>query len=90
MAHPTPIKVLLTTTLQPLAMDLSGSLAHGVKLIDQFLHHKSRPETMAQFERQLCELLREVGRRISALRKEKRLTLEALSSGTGLNVSFLS
>jgi len=33
---------------------------------------------------------REVGRRISALRKEKRLTLEALSSGTGLGVSFLS
>lgn len=33
---------------------------------------------------------REVGRRISALRKEKRLTLEALSSGTGLNLSFLS
>jgi transcriptional regulator with XRE-family HTH domain len=33
---------------------------------------------------------REVGRRIAALRHEKRLTLEALAAGTGLNVSFLS
>ena len=33
---------------------------------------------------------REVGRRIAALRKDKRLTLEALAAGTGLNVSFLS
>jgi len=32
----------------------------------------------------------EVGRRIAALRKDKRLTLEALAAGTGLNVSFLS
>ena len=64
MAHPTPIKVLLTTTLQPLAMDLSGSLAYGVKLVDAFLHHEPTPETTVQFERQLQELLREVGRRI--------------------------
>lgn len=64
MAHPTPIKVALTTTLRPLALELSGSLAHGVKLVDQFLHHEPTPETMAQFERQLRELLREVGRRI--------------------------
>ena len=64
MAHPTPIKVLLTTTLQPLAMDLSGSLAHGVKLVDQFLSHEPSPETMARFERRLADLLREVGRRI--------------------------
>ncbi len=33
---------------------------------------------------------REVGRRIAALRKDKRLTLEALAAGTGLTVSFLS
>ena len=64
MAHPTPIKVLLTTTLQPLALDLSGSLAYGVRLVEQFLHHEPSPETMVQFERQLCDLLREVGRRI--------------------------
>jgi len=31
--HPTPTKVLLATTLQPLVGQLSGSLAHGAKLI---------------------------------------------------------
>ena len=38
MVHTTPTKVLLTTTLRPLVVQLSGSLAHGAKLIDQFLH----------------------------------------------------
>ena len=36
MVHTTPTKVLLATTLQPLVAQLSGSLAHGAKLIDQF------------------------------------------------------
>ena len=64
MAHPTPIKVLLATTLQPLAMELSGSLAHGAKLVDQVLHQEPTPQRMMQFERELSDLLREVGRRI--------------------------
>ena len=64
MAHPTPIKVLLTTTLEPLTLELSGSLAQGARLVEQFLHHEPSPETMARFEQQLAELLREVGRRI--------------------------
>ena len=37
MVHTTPTKVLLTTTLRPLVVQLSGSLAHGVRLLDQFL-----------------------------------------------------
>jgi hypothetical protein len=37
MIHPTPTKVLLATTLQPLVVQLSGPLAHGAKLIAQFL-----------------------------------------------------
>jgi hypothetical protein len=35
MIHTTPVKVLLATTLQPLVVQLSGSLAQGAKLIDQ-------------------------------------------------------
>ena len=66
MAHPTPTKVLLTTTLQPLVMELSGSLAHGARLVEQFLEHEPSPETMMRFERELSALLREVGRRILA------------------------
>src|SRR5215475_6210192 len=66
MIHPTPTKVLLTTTLQPLVMQLSGSLARGAKLIDQFLRHEPTPQQMATFERELSTLLREVGRRIVA------------------------
>ena len=66
MAHPAPIKALLTTTLRPLAIELSGSLAHGVKLVDQFLHQDCTPKKMAEFERQLADLLRDVGRRIMA------------------------
>jgi hypothetical protein len=32
MIHPTPTKVLLATTLQPLVVQLSGSLARGVRI----------------------------------------------------------
>jgi len=63
---PTPIKVLLTTTLQPLTMELSGSLAHGARLVEQFLEHEPSPEKMMRFECELGALLREVGRRIVA------------------------
>jgi len=66
MVHTTPTKVLLTTTLQPLVVQLSGSLAHGAKLIDQFLHQEPTPQKMATFECELSTLLREVGRRVMA------------------------
>src|SRR5215467_14283002 len=64
MIHPTPTQVLLATTLQPLVVQLSGSLARGAKLIDQFLHQEPTPQQMATFEQELSALLREVGRRI--------------------------
>jgi hypothetical protein len=66
MIPTTPTKVLLATTLQPLVVQLSGSLAHGVKLIAQFLDHETSPQQMVTFERELCGLLREVGHRIVA------------------------
>ena len=66
MVHTTPAKVLLTTTLQPLVVQLSGSLAHGAKLIDQFLRQEPTPPKMAAFEQILRTLLQEVGRRIMA------------------------
>lgn len=66
MHHPTPTKVLLATTLQPLVGQLAGSLAHGARLIDQFLHQEPTPQKMATFEKELRALLREVGRRIMA------------------------
>jgi hypothetical protein len=66
MVHTTPAKVLLTTTLQPLVVQLSGSLAQGAKLIDQFLHQEPTPQTTATFEQALRTLLQEVGRRIMA------------------------
>ena len=44
MIHPTPTKVLLATTLQPLVAQLSGSLAHGAKLIAPFLDHEPPPQ----------------------------------------------
>jgi hypothetical protein len=66
MLHTTPTKVLLTTTLHPLVVQLSGSLAHGARLIDQFLHQEPTPQKMATFEQELRTLLREVGRRIMA------------------------
>jgi hypothetical protein len=66
MVHTTPAKVLLATTLQPFVGQLSGSLAHGAKLIDQCLQQEPTPQHMATFERELPMLLREVGRRIMA------------------------
>lgn len=66
MLHPTPTKVLLATTLQPLVVQLSGSLAHGAKLIAQCLDQEPTPQKMAAFERELRVLLREVGRCIVA------------------------
>jgi hypothetical protein len=66
VVHTTPTKVLLTTTLQPLVGQLSGSLAHGVRLLDQFLHDEPTPQKMAEFAWELNGLLREVGRRIMA------------------------
>ena len=66
MVHTTPTKVLLTTTLRPLVVQLSGSLAQGVRLLDQCLHEEPTPQKMAKFERELSTLLREVGRRVMA------------------------
>ena len=66
MVHTTPTKVLLTTTLRPVVGQLSGSLAQGVRLLDQFLHDEPTPEKMATFEGELRTLLREVGRCILA------------------------
>jgi hypothetical protein len=65
--HATLTKVLLTSTLRPpLVVQLSGPLAQGVRLLDQFLHDELTPRTMVEFERKLRALLREVGRRIMA------------------------
>src|SRR5918911_586464 len=66
MLHPTPTKVLLATTLQPLVVQLSGSLAHWDQLVAQFLDQEPTPQTMATFERELRALLQAVGRRIVA------------------------
>ena len=66
MLHPTPTKVLLATTLQPLVVQLSGSLAHGAKLVAQFLDQEPPPQTMATFEREVRALRQEVGRRMVA------------------------
>ena len=66
MVHSTPTKVLLTTTFEPLVIQLSGSLARGVRLIDQFVQDEPTPEKMMTFEQELSVLLREVGRRIMA------------------------
>jgi hypothetical protein len=66
MVHTTPTKVQLTTPLQPLALQLSGSLAHGVKLFEQFLHDEPPPQKMANVAWGLSALLREVGRHIMA------------------------
>lgn len=66
MVHIPSTKVLLTTTLRPVVAQLSGSLAQGVRLLDQFLHDEPTPQKMATFERELSTLLREVGRCILA------------------------
>jgi hypothetical protein len=66
MIHPTPTKTLLTTTFESLVMQLSGLLARGTRLINRFVHADPTPETTMAFERELSDLLREVGRRIMA------------------------
>jgi hypothetical protein len=66
MIHPTPTKVLLTTTLEPLVSQLSGSLARGVRLIAQLVHDEPTPQKMMTLERDLRIVLRNVGRRIMA------------------------
>jgi len=49
-----------------LVVQLSGSLAHGAKLIAQCLEEEPTPQKMTTFEQALSALLREVGRRIMA------------------------
>jgi hypothetical protein len=66
MIHPTPTKTLLTTTFESLVMQLSGLLARGTRLLDQFVQAEPTPTTTMAFERELSALLREVGRRIMA------------------------
>jgi hypothetical protein len=51
LVHPTPIKILLTTTLRPLVVQRSGALAQGVRLLDQSLHAAPTPQQMTAFER---------------------------------------
>ncbi len=64
MIHPTPTQTLLTTTCESLVMQLSGSLARGTRLIDQFVQAEPTPQTTMAFELELSALLREVGRRM--------------------------
>ena len=64
MIHPTPTKTLLTTTCESLVMQLSGSLARGTRLIDQFVQAEPTPQTTMAFALELSALLREVGRRM--------------------------
>ena len=66
MIHPTPTKTLLTTTFESLVMQLSGLLARSTRLLERFVHAEPTPETTMAFERELSDLLREVGRRIMA------------------------
>ena len=66
MIHPMPTQVLLTTTFEPLVKQLSGSLARGVRLIDQVLQDDPTPQKTMAFEGELSVLLRDVGRRIRA------------------------
>ena len=66
MIHSMPIKTLLTTTFDSLVMQLSSLLARGTRLLERFVHAQPTPATTMAFERELSELLREVGRRIMA------------------------
>jgi hypothetical protein len=66
MIHPTPTKTLLTTTYEALVMQLSSLLARGTRLLERFVHAEPTPEATMAFERELTDLLREVGRRIMA------------------------
>jgi hypothetical protein len=56
MVHTTPTQVLLTTTLRPLVVQLSGALARGVRLIEQLLHDEPTPQKLAAFEGELSTL----------------------------------
>ncbi len=47
-------------------VQLSGSRAHGAKLIDQCLHQEPTPQKTVAFEQALRTLLQEAGRRIMA------------------------
>ena len=64
MMHPTPTRTLLTTTFEPLVIQLSGSLARCTRLLHQFVQREPTPQHTMDFERELSQLLREVGRRI--------------------------
>lgn len=66
MIHPMPTQVLLATTFEPLVKQLSGSLARGIRLLDQFIQDAPTPQKMMAFEGELSALLRGVGRRIMA------------------------
>ena len=66
MIHPTPTQTLLTTTFEPLVMQLSSSVARGARIINQFVQAAPAPEATMAFELELDTLLREVGRRIMA------------------------
>ena len=66
MVHAIPTQVLLTSTLPSLGMQLSGSLARAVSLLDQLLSHEPTPQAMETFERELSALLREVGHCVMA------------------------
>jgi hypothetical protein len=62
LIHPTPTKVLLPTTYEPLVRQLSGSRARGVGLLEQLLHDEPTPQKMLTFAHELSVRLREVGR----------------------------
>ena len=62
MIYTTPTQVLLTSTLQPLTLQLSSLLALAARLIGAFLQGEPTPEKMLAFEQELGTLLREVGR----------------------------
>src|SRR5688500_15143604 len=66
LMHLTPSKSLLTTTYEYLVMQLSGLLARSTRLLERFVHAEPTPTTTMAFERELSDLLREVGRRIMA------------------------
>jgi len=66
MIPPTPPKVLLATTLQPLVGQLSGSLARGAKRMDPCRHPEPTPQQRATCERELSARLREGGRHMVA------------------------
>ena len=61
MIHPTPIKILLTTTFESLVTQLSGLLAQGTRLLERFIKAEPMPATTMAFERALSRLLRFMG-----------------------------